>query len=114
LSEAALDRPAETVEFADSALTKTDKLYIQNPDAGNEVQGDFQLWMNGPKQPGFTDRCANPPDASEITVFQARHNRVGSVSLYDGHAKAMKPSKIWIPIMCHPEKRLGPEDMWGP
>src|SRR5262249_27485102 len=37
LSEAALDRPAETIEFADSALTKTDKLYIQNPDEGAAV-----------------------------------------------------------------------------
>jgi prepilin-type N-terminal cleavage/methylation domain-containing protein/prepilin-type processing-associated H-X9-DG protein len=114
LNQAQLERPAETVEFADAAFTKTDKTYIQNPDDGTSSQGDYLLWMNGPKQPGFTDRCANPPDASEITVFQARHNRVGNVSLYDGHAKAFKPSKIWIPIMCNPNLRLGPEDMWGP
>jgi prepilin-type N-terminal cleavage/methylation domain-containing protein len=114
LPEAGLDKPAETVEFADASLTKTDALYIHNPDAGAPVEGDYQVWMNGPKQPGFDQRCANPPNDSEITVFQARHNQIGNVSLYDGHAKAFKPSRIWIPIMCNDALRLGPQDMWGP
>jgi prepilin-type N-terminal cleavage/methylation domain-containing protein/prepilin-type processing-associated H-X9-DG protein len=119
LSEAGVDRPAETVEFADSSLTKTDAIWVQNPDGGTASEGDYQLWMNGPKQPNFGpgtsyDLCTNPANQSLITVFQARHNGVGNVSLLDGHAKAFKPSRIWIPIMCDLNRRLGPDDMWGP
>jgi prepilin-type N-terminal cleavage/methylation domain-containing protein/prepilin-type processing-associated H-X9-DG protein len=119
LSDAGVDQPANTVEFADSSLTKTDALYVASPDAGLPVEGDYQVWMNGPKQPNFGPGtaypiCTAPSSSSLITVFQARHNGVGNVSLLDGHAKAFKPSQIWMPIMCNLSLRLGPTDMWGP
>jgi prepilin-type processing-associated H-X9-DG protein len=119
LAEAGVDQPANTVEFADSSLTKTDAAWMATPDGGLPVEGDYQVWMNGPKQPNFGpgtayDICTNPVTTSLITVFQARHNGVGNVSLLDGHAKAFKPSQIWMPIMCDLSRRLGPTDMWGP
>jgi prepilin-type N-terminal cleavage/methylation domain-containing protein/prepilin-type processing-associated H-X9-DG protein len=111
--EADLPRPAETIEFADNALTSNHRLWAQNADTTQGL-GDFLLWMNSPKQPGLNTLCP-PVEYSGISVTAARHNGIANVSFYDGHVKAVKPSKVWVPLQCGDfSLRLGPEDLWGP
>ncbi|HZO91140.1 MAG TPA: prepilin-type N-terminal cleavage/methylation domain-containing protein [Chthonomonadaceae bacterium] len=115
LNEAVLDRPAETIEFGDEALTSNNNKWFAKPDT-TDGQGDYFLWMNSPKQPNLRDEvCPDPGDWGGISVTMARHNGVANVSFYDGHVKPVKPSRVWVPLECGDlNLRLGPEDLWGP
>jgi len=103
ISDARVARPAETVYFIDAAAiydggdpwngqsTAYDK-YLRNPDLPEPAAHQIAaMIIRSPRQ--FIDGAAG---WCSVDVPIARHQGLANAAFVDGHAKAVKPSRIWI------------------
>ena len=118
---AAYQRPAELVQFADTAdmydggdpWTGTDTAYAKY--CKNNGQDErfpanhvvYEGWHF--RGPHYAYVAIQPQNRWELDIAVSRHNGTSNVSFFDGHAKAIKLSKYWI---CDPSFFYSEGDIW--
>lgn len=115
-SLARISRPADLVQFADSAdifdgndpwngQTTAYQKYQQNPDDPTLYKKVVEgLHFRGPN---FMQVAMSNGWEADVPI--ARHQGTCCVAFYDGHAKAIKLSKHWL---RNPADFYGPNDIW--
>jgi len=89
-SEADVQKPAETILYADSGREDdTWDSFNADPNAKRTGGGSVLRW------PG-EDSLVNPPGVGGAMTLNARHSETCSIAFADGHVKSLKPSNAFI------------------